>query len=271
MTTTRDLGRRLADHFAGEAPRRSPDWILPSALTTIESTPQRRGLLAPWRFNTMPSSMKLAAGGLAAIAVIALAVWQLAPKTPGPGGPSVQPSPSVMHTPDTTAASPEVIPPLSGSFTSDVHGMSVSYPEGWETDAAIDPWTAGADLPWDQESPQTDFVLSPGGGAIFLGLASQSLGDESSSEWIDRMLAIADPEPCSESDAVTVDGAEGRIATCDEPLRAFVTDAERGYAIFLYRSDEADKDLYGVDFFNRLLETVQLLPADAVAAARTAG
>ena len=42
MTTPRDLERRLAKHFSGEAPTRAPDWVLLSALTTIQSTRQRR-------------------------------------------------------------------------------------------------------------------------------------------------------------------------------------------------------------------------------------
>ena len=32
-------------------------------------------------------------------------------------------------------------PPLTQSFTSPLHGISLSYPEGWTAQAATEPWT----------------------------------------------------------------------------------------------------------------------------------
>ena len=132
----------------------------------------------------------------------------------------------------------------------------------------------GADLPWTFGSPSADFIFDPSRTSdLFLGLASQPLGDESATEWVDRILAIPDPEPCAETQPVEIDGAQGSMATCDEPLRAVVSDGQRGYVIFLYRSDDEPSvpDAYGIAFFNDLLDTVQLRPGDAASAARTSG
>jgi len=96
MTTNRDLERRLAEHFIGEAPNRAPAWILPSALTTIETTRQRRGLIAPWRFPNMQIYAKVAAA-LAVVAIGVLALWQL-------GGPGQIATPTAVPSPSPTAA-----------------------------------------------------------------------------------------------------------------------------------------------------------------------
>src|SRR5829696_7098804 len=100
MTTARNLERRLADHFVEEAPHRAPDGTLPSALATIESTRQRRGLLAPWRFPDMQIYAKLAAG-VAVIAIAAVGVWLAGPGTGGPR-PPLAPTPSSALSPAPT-------------------------------------------------------------------------------------------------------------------------------------------------------------------------
>jgi len=103
MTTNQNLERRLAEHFAGEAPNRAPDWILPSALTTIETTRQRRGPFAPWRFPKMQIYARVAAA-MAIVAIGAVALWQLG----GPGG-LIVPTPSPSSSP-TVAPSPTPAP-----------------------------------------------------------------------------------------------------------------------------------------------------------------
>src|SRR5262245_66662421 len=78
MTATRDLARRLEAFYAAEPPHRAPDRVLRLALESIDTTPQRRGLLAPWRFPAMNTYAKLAAVAVVAIAVGAIGLWQLA-------------------------------------------------------------------------------------------------------------------------------------------------------------------------------------------------
>ncbi len=83
MTANNDLQRRLAGYYASEPPLRAPDWVLQSALETIEDTRQRRGLVALRRYSDMPQ-LKLAAAAAIVIAVGAFALWQLAPPGVGP-------------------------------------------------------------------------------------------------------------------------------------------------------------------------------------------
>ena len=42
MTARHDLERRIADFYSSEPALRAPDRVLADALTTIESSPQRR-------------------------------------------------------------------------------------------------------------------------------------------------------------------------------------------------------------------------------------
>lgn len=206
----------------------------------------------------MSSSMKLASAAALIVAVGALAVWQLTPRG-GSGGPSLAPTASLSPAPAATTGPPT--PPLTETFTSDLLGMSVSYPGGWKTHPATEPWEAGSAFPWTFNDPTADFIYDSDLQAnLFMGLASQPLGDESAAEWIERMLAVEDPEPCTDTEPVEVDGAQGQLATCNEPLRAIVADSQRGYVIFLYRSDDDQSvpKMYGVEFFKGLLDTVQL-------------
>jgi hypothetical protein len=108
MTANHDLERRLADFYRGEVPSRAPDRVLAEALTTIESTTQRRGLaLVPWRFRPLNTQTKLAIAGIAIIAVTALAVGRLLPS----GGIGATPNP----TPTTAPPSPTPSPTLQAA------------------------------------------------------------------------------------------------------------------------------------------------------------
>src|SRR4029453_606754 len=134
---------RIADFYESEAPPRAPDWVLRSALQTIDDTPQRRVVIrVPWRFPHMNTFAKVAIAAVVVIAVGALGLSVLGPRSPsGVGGqstasPSPRPSPSPATTPD-----PSAPPPLGGTFTSSVHGISMSYPTGWVTAPATGPWT----------------------------------------------------------------------------------------------------------------------------------
>jgi hypothetical protein len=264
MTTTRELERRLAEHFLAEAPSRAPDWILPSALTTIDTTRQRRGLTAPRRNYDMPTYAKLAAAAVVVIAVGALALWQFAP--PGPGGrPTPAPTPTASPTPvptasPTPAASTYVPPALTERFISDFHGLSLSYPTGWTARAATQPWTTSG--PFFFLDPTSDFLYDPGRtDHLFLGMASQPLDGTPFDQWSTDFLAA---EGCEGTDPIVVDGVDGVMgADCGQ---AFVSSGGRGYVFWLYRSGD-DPELQGVDwtaFLNDLLATVQLAPEDAV-------
>lgn len=94
MTPNHDLDRRLADFYATEAPERAPEWVLASALTTIETTHQRRVLLrAPWRFGHMNTLTK-ALIAAAAVLVVLIAGYKLLPGNGVGTNPTPSPSPT---------------------------------------------------------------------------------------------------------------------------------------------------------------------------------
>lgn len=249
MTANTNLERRVAEHYASEPPLRAPDRVLHAALITIETTKQRRGLLAPWRFTNMSAYTKLAAAAVVAIAVAAVGLWQLAGI--GTRGPSPTPLPS----PTAAGASPP--PPLTKTFTSNMHGITTSYPASWSITAATTAWTTPELPAFGQTSGDMIRDLARND-HLFLIIASQPLAGASGTAWADSIGAA---EPCPTSDQITVDGAEGRLYTC-EPMRAlFWTDA-RGYLILLYRSPDEPSldDTYTTAWFQELLATAQILP-----------
>jgi hypothetical protein len=264
MTANDNLDRRIADYYASEPPLRAPDWVLRTALETIDTTPQRRGLLAPWRFQSMSTYAKLATAVVAVIAVGAIGLWQLVPGL-GSGVPIATPSPSPSPTLAPTAQpvptqSVYVPPELTRTFTSDIHGITISYPGGWTTQAATEAWTGSGFVLFGL--PAGDFLYDPVLiDHMFLGLASQRLGDTSFDSWSTGLLAA---EGCTETELVVVDGAVGVIALeCDIAL---ISSGGRGYAILLNKSDD-EAELRAFDarpWLHDVLATVELQPGDAV-------
>ena len=99
---------------------------LESALTTIDSTQQRRvPTRDPWWFAAMNNNAGLAVAAVAVIALGVVGLSFLANRTPGPGG-VASPTPPSQPT----------SPPLTKSFTSANHGLSISYPANWTTGPA---------------------------------------------------------------------------------------------------------------------------------------
>lgn len=252
MSASTNLERRIAEHYASEPPLRAPDRVLHAALATIETTKQRRGLLAPWRFPNMSAYTKVAAAAVVAIAVTAIGLWQLGGI--GNSGPSPTPLPSPTVAPSTSPPPPP--PPLSGSFESNMHGIKVSYPAGWAITTATTPWTTSEPPGFGMTSG--DLINDAARvDHLFLLVASQPLSGASGPAWADTI----GPEPCSSSEPITIDGAEGRLLTCD-PMRALVWTDDRGYLVLLYRSpDEPSLDeVYDTAWFQEVLSTVQVLP-----------
>jgi hypothetical protein len=267
MTAKHDLERRIADFYATEAPTRAPDWLLGSALETIDNTPQRRVLIrVPWRLETMNSTVKLA---LAAVAVIVIGVVGLSVLRPGPGpgvgGQGTTPSPTLSPTPSPTLAptsSSSSLPALTETFTSTIHGISVGYPAGWKLQPATEPWRTGI---VQQDSPYADVIYEKETDTPFIAVASQPLAGKTLDRWANDNLA---GEPCGTLEPVTVDGASGLLADCnDDPAGlgalAFVSAGGRGYLVWLYRIDDRD-------WYNQILATVKLEPQDAVDASPSA-
>ena len=251
MTANTSLERRVAEHYASEPLLRAPDRVLHAALASIDTTKQRRGLLAPWRFTNMNTYAKVAAAAVVAIALGAIALWQV--NGPGQPGPTSTPIPT-----PTAAPNPSLPPPLTETFTSNMHGITMAYPEGWSFTEATTPWTTTAPPLYDEPSGDDLFdpVLTD---QLFLEITSQPLAGASGPAWADTI----EVEPCPTSAPIVVDGADGRLLSCDVMAALFWT-AERGYLILLFRSsDEAWlDDVYNIDWFQQVLDSVQILPPD---------
>jgi hypothetical protein len=267
MTADTNLQRRIADYYAAEPPLRAPDRVLLATLATIDSTPQRRGLAALRRYFDMPSYIKLAAAAVVLIAVGGLAVWQLAPAGPG-GRTSPPPTPTAAPTPtEPPRSEPTYVPPaLTETFTSDLHGLSLSYPDGWTAQAATQPWSDGD--PPQFGDPAGDLLHDPGRpDHLFIGIASQPLGDTPFDQWLSGFLVT---EGCTRTDNILIDGADQAVDTsCD---LALASSDGRGYVIVLHTSGD-DADLRAFDtaaWFADILATLQLRPEDAVDEAPTA-
>ena len=98
MSSNRDLESRIADFYAQEGLLRAPDRVLSSALTTIETTKQRRVLgrlfgRVSWRFPNMSNYLKVAVAAVVVIAALGagFALYSgRAPDLVGPWLPRVQ-------------------------------------------------------------------------------------------------------------------------------------------------------------------------------------
>ena len=187
------------------------------------------------------------------VAVSALAVGCAAP-TSGP--PTAIPAESRAPTagPSSVAVAAAAGPALTEAFTSTLHGMSVSYPDGWVPEAATEPWPAGGIV--QQETPFGDVIEDGSAGdTAFIALASQPLAGKPLNEW------VADYEPfteCGPAEPVVVDGAHGVVGhNCQ---MALVSEGDRVFLIWLYRIDDPN-------WFQEILATVKLDPKAAVDAA----
>ncbi len=153
-------------------------------------------------------------------------------------------------------------PPLSETFTSSTNGISISYPSGWSTRAATEPWTTTA---WPSfEDPAGDLMYDPVLNThLFILLASQPLAGKTGAEWAADIIGA---EACAGTVPVTIDGASGLAAVeCD--VAAVGIDG-RGYFVMFYTSgdDPWVGELYDRAWFEQLLTTIDLRPEDAASA-----
>jgi hypothetical protein len=195
------------------------------------------------------------------VIVVGCSAGPLVTPTPPPATTTATPAATADPSPSTTAST-SAAPPLSERFTSTLHGFSMSYPEGWTTQAATEPWTGGG--PALFREPPADFLYDPAlTDHLFLSLASKPLGDSAPDEWVAEHLY-----ECATGEPIAMDGASGLIGAADCNWAAVTTDG-RGYMIWLHTSgDEAWLEtVYDRAWFEEVLATVQLHPEDAVDAA----
>ena len=254
MTPRRDPDR-LIRAFLMEGETELADPVYDAVRDRIETT-QQRTFIGPWRTSDMNRYLKI---GLAAAAVVVIAVvgFNLLPGSSGPGpgaGSTATPGPSIAE------SSPPSPPPLTQTFTSTVHGISVSYPAGWIARAATEPW--GPEGP-NFSDPFVDVLYDPVlEGNLHLRIASQPIGESTPDEWVAEQLA---GDGCSTTEPITIDGATGLIGANDCNTVAVAT-AGRGYWILLHTSPDDPSAVAPYDraWFEEILATVQLHPEDAV-------
>lgn len=258
MTASRDPDR-LINAFIEEGAEQLPDQVYDAVRAEIEHKRQRT-FIGPWR---TPIMNKVFAYGLGAVAVVVLLIagsqfFGSSGGLPGAGKtPTATTEPTLEPTP-----TPPSVSRLTQSFTSTVHGISVSYPEGWTIQAATDPWMDST-IPLSFPDSQVDWLLDPTLTTnLFLALASQPIGDSTPTDWVAEQMASG--EGCTATEPVAVDGATGLIGK-DGCNVAVVTTAGRGYWIELYTSgdDPAAVAAYDRAWFDDVLAKVQLHPEDA--------
>ena len=151
--------------------------------------------------------------GLGAAAVVVLVFLGAQLFGSPSGGPGLGGEPTATAEPTATPAPspspPASAPPLTQSFTSTLHGFSVSYPEGWTAQAATEPWTDDT-FPLFFGDPHADFLYDPAlTSDLFLTIASQPIGDSTPEDWVAEQMAS--DEGCTATEPITVDGATGLI------------------------------------------------------------
>jgi hypothetical protein len=265
MTASRDPDR-LIHAFLYEGLDELPDPVYDAVRDRIEQTRQRAAI-GSWRTSDMNRYLKI---GLAAAAVVVIAVvgfqYLGGPNTGRPAATETpQPTGPPTATPEPSTSPAASAPPLTESFTSTVHGISVSYPEGWTAQAATEPWTDCLYCTAVHSAPYVDVLLHPvHDDGLFLRIASQPIGESAPEDWVAAQMA--DDDRCTTTEPIIVDGATG-LSGGDTCLVAVVTTAGRGYHIDLFISPDDDRDLvaqYGRAWFEEVLATVQLHPEDAI-------
>ena len=217
----------------------------------------------------MNKPVSLGLGAAAVVVALVIGAQVLGPPAPGGVGgvpsasPSLTPAPTASIEPSPSPISP---PPLTQTFTSQMHGFSVSYPEGWVARAATEPWT---DRPGEHPfiHPGFDVLHDPvQTDHLFLHIRSQPIGDSTPEDWVAALVA---GEGCTTTEPIAVDGATGLIGADDCHIVA-VTTAGRGYWIGLYTPYSGPGEAPPADFsydrawFEEVLATVQVQPEDAV-------
>jgi hypothetical protein len=267
MTAHHDLDRQLTD-FLRDGPAELPYQSFDAVRDRTEQTGQRV-VIGPWRLPTMNRMLAVGLGAAAVVVIGLLLGAQLLGEPTGLGGPG-EPTPTLEPTPiPTPTATPEptpspvAAPPLTESFTSTLHGIAVSYPEGWAAQAATEPWTDSS-FPLEFGQAHADWLSDPIlADHLFLTFASQPIGDVTPTDWAAALMAS--DAGCAVTEPIDVDGATGLIGV-DDCNVAVVATADRGYWIQLYTSDDNPSAVAPYDraWFEEVLGAVRLHPEDAV-------
>ena len=184
MTGDTDAERML-DAFLAPEHDQLADRVLEAALADIARTPQRRALRVPWRFPKMAGLERATVVAAVVLVAVVGAGGALFFTSGGPAptrtpAPSPTPAPTPTPTPAPTPAASEVAPGITGwtTYTSEVYGITFSYPDGWTLEsAATRQWEGAAHR--DDFFTYSDSFMNPeirDGNQIAMGVWQQPAG-----------------------------------------------------------------------------------------------
>lgn len=150
---------RVLDAFLADGPTTVADRAIDQTIAAIDRTPQRRDLLAPWRFHSMNTVGRLASVAVVAVVAAGAVLYLNRPSTiPGMSPPAASPSPA----PTASVAAPNVLPPTyvwpgrlgAGTYTTTLIWqtpvtVTFTVPDGWESrdvEVLTDPVSRGNTL-----------------------------------------------------------------------------------------------------------------------------
>jgi len=223
---------------------------------------------------------------MAAAAVVAVVAFGYAFTRPNVGSNRESISPTASQSPPGLAApSASPLPDLSETFTSAIHGYSISYPAGWTVRPATEPWLTGFPAADDQAyESENDHFASYLNDTIndTLTVTSQAIPDGSTfDDWLSGyVLSICgDPRPagCGFPRSPINIGGQGGVRmganSVEERImvavdgRVYVFTAQTQFNSLRGGGIEGDPHSYlPPDLFLAMLETVQFDPASAVQA-----
>lgn len=276
MSTKRDITGAVQSWLKEDA-HEDAERVMFAVLQELDSRPQRRAAWSVGRLLGRPSSLRLVVAAAAVVVVLALGLVFTRPNV-GVPVPSASPSaaPSVGPT-GVPSATP--LPALSQTFTSVIHGYSISYPMGWTVRPATEPMPAGfVHLDAGADDAVRDHFDTAA--TDVLTVTSQLIPDGSTyQDWLIGYRAfVGDESDCYISPPATwipmnVGGQPGLkwgTGGCVFGGGAVVADGGRVYMFVAttrlntyVRGDNVDNYL-APDLFLAMLATVQFDPASAV-------
>ena len=269
MTLPHD--RQVAAWLADDAHEAPPD-SLARALAATRRTRKRPRWTFPERWipvqPTTFAKLGVTAVAIAAVGLVGLTL--LRQPSVGPA-PSASPEPSSSPSSSHSAALPM---PLTERFDSPLNAISMDYPGGWQVKPATEPWVHGA-LAF--AAPEVDVIFDPTlQDDVYIAIVSEPLDGRRPDDWPSPSVVYPDMcEPGSGGHGAglgTLDGAKAYfgIMGCirhgfgGSKLSVVAATATRGYIVNLFVIDARRlKAIYDMDWFDTVLETVELRQEDA--------
>jgi hypothetical protein len=151
MSTNSDFDK-IARTWLQDGPSQIADRSLQAALDEVHVTSQQRFGVARRSFPMNSNAWRIAAAAVIAVLIIGAGVAFLGRTSSGGvgGGPAATPTPSpTAAATESAAPTPRpTVPPLTQTFTSNLHGYSIKYPASWTATPATAAWPPGPGLNW---------------------------------------------------------------------------------------------------------------------------